>query len=197
MGVTDEASTAAVMKGLLERTSDTFGGNRPVTLYASSSLNAKAPTTLVHSENGEARVVCAGQLDPLSMLGALADAVNEASPGTLLPCDVHIKGEDVTLVFDSTAAARAKAFKSGELFAGHHAILTDNGVSRAWGGVVVAAKGASPGDGDVVVGDVVVASRPSANSVGMPTSAKFKKGSIKFNGDIAAFKEEIMEKLGN
>ena len=35
----------------------------------------------------------------------------------------------------------------------------------------------------------------AGNVISQPTSAKFKDGSIKNNGDLSAFKAEIMEKL--
>ena len=113
-----------------------------------------------------------------------------------MPCDVIISGDDVTLDFSATDASREKAFKSGNLFSGHHAILTANGVERAWGCVAVK-KGHKASGGDVTFanGEILACNSAAGNVISQPTSAKFKDGSIKNNGDLSAFKAEIMEKL--
>jgi hypothetical protein len=194
-GVTNSTQAAAVLKGLLERNHSRYGGSRPITVYAVPELDAKKPVSLVATEVGTSRVVCAGAIDAANLVNTLADAVNSVAPGHLLPCDVHVNGDDVSLVFDSTDADRAKAFGAGTLYAGHHAVLTDSGVSRAWGGVVVRADGFKASDGDVVVGDMVVASRPASNAVPLPSKAVFNDGVIELSGDASAIKAAIDAKL--
>ena len=194
-GVTDDAAVAGLFKAMFNRGHSAYSNNATVTAYLASG-NKDASTSLIAAENGKSDVVLSSTMGPTDVLGVVAEAVNAAQPGTLLPCDVIISGDDVTLDFSATDASREKAFKSGNLFSGHHAILTANGVERAWGCVAVK-KGHKASGGDVTFanGEILACNSAAGNVISQPTSAKFKDGSIKNNGDLSAFKAEIMEKL--
>ena len=127
---------AGLFKAMFNRGHSAYSNNATVTAYLASG-NKDASTSLIAAENGKSDVVLSSTMGPTDVLDAVAEAVNAAQPGTLLPCDVIISGDDVTLDFSATDASREKAFKSGNLFSGHHAILTANGVERAWGCVAV------------------------------------------------------------
>lgn len=194
-GVTDDVNAAGLFKAMFNRSHGAYNSNATVTAYfAAGAKDGK--TSLIATENGKSHVVLSADMGASDVLNAMADAVNAAQPGTLLPCDVVVSGDDVTLDFTSTNAKREKAFKAGNLFSGHHAILTSNGVERAWGCVAVK-KGHKASGGDVTFGNGEVAAINSSagNIISNPTSAKFKDGTINNNGDLNAFKAEIMDKL--
>lgn len=194
-GVTDDINAAGLFKAMFNRGHAVFSSSNIVTAYFASGVKG-GNTSLIATENGHSHVVLSKGMGANDVINAIADAVNASQPGTLLPCDVIVSGENVTLDFTSTDAARAKAFKSGNLFSGHHAVLTNNGVERAWGCVAIG-KGHKAAGGDVTFenGEVAACNNSAGNVIGNPTNAKFKDGTVTNNGDLNAFKAEIMEKL--
>ena len=194
-GVTDDINAAGLFKAMFNRGHGAFNSSNTVTAYYASGVK-DAETSLIATENGHSHVVLSKGMGASDAINAIADAVNASQPGTLLPCDVIVSGESATLDFTLTDAARAKAFKGGNLFSGHHAILTNNGVERAWGCVAIG-KGHKAAGGDVAFGngEVAACNNSAGNIIGNPTNAKFKDGTITNNGDLNAFKAEIMEKL--